>query len=216
MSERRDTDVIVHLNGQRSSKALRCVGLALPSERLGQLTHIGIEDTLETVNPRGCQFLKLALVNHIGIALKVGGEFRGVELLVAIGHTGIHLVGYHTVVLPHIVHVIGSTALSKVNGTIHADVLDSLVQVAVIDNKALAQVNLLARFAQNLALKESVGRVAPACSRLVLVLDRSSLDNLEIGELESRAIGDDDFVVGHGIERKAHCQNSNQQMFHLV
>ena len=86
----------------------------------------------------------------------------------------------------------------------------------MIDHEALAQVNLLARLAQNLALKESVGRVAPACSRLVLVFDRCGLDNLEIGEFESRAVGDDDLVVGHGIERKAHCQNSNQQMFHLV
>ena len=74
MCERRNADVIVHLDGQRSSIALRRVGLALPSECLGQLAHIGVEDTLETVNPRGSEFLKLALVNHIGISLKVGGK----------------------------------------------------------------------------------------------------------------------------------------------
>ena len=132
----------------------------------------------------------------------------GVELLVTIGHAGIYLVGHHTVFAPNVGNVLGSATFSKVDRAIHADVLDGLVIVAVVNHEALAQVNLLAGEAQDLILKEGVGRVAPARTGLVLVLDGSVLDNLGVGEFETGAVGNDNFVVGHDVnsdDRGKHC-----------
>ena len=156
MSERSDRDVVVHVQWQRSGIALWGVGLALPGESLGELAHVSVENALEAVHPRWGEFFELALVHHVYHALEHSGELGSVEFLVAIGHASVHVIGHHTVVLPHIGNIESSAALGEVAGSVHAHVLDSLVEIAVVNNKSLAQVNFFTCLAQNFVLKESV------------------------------------------------------------
>ena len=76
----------------------------------------------------------------------------------------------------------------------------------MVYHKTLAEVNFLARAAQDLVLKEGVGGIAPARTGLVLVLDGGVLDNLGVGELETGAVGDNNLVIGHNIDADSRCE----------
>ena len=77
----------------------------------------------------------------------------------------------------------------------------------MVHHEALAQVHFLAGLTQNFVLKERVARVAPARAALVLVFDGRGFNHFDVGELESRAVGDDDLVVGQASE----CDAGGQQ-----
>ena len=154
MSERCNGHIVVHVQAQAGCPSLRGIGLALIDESLGHLAHVTVEDALQAVHPSGSELAAAVLVDSANIAFQQSGHLTGVKLLVTVGHAGVHLVGYHTVFAPYVGHVLGSATFSEVDRAIHADVLDGLVIVAVVNYKTLTQVNLLAGEAQDLVLEE--------------------------------------------------------------
>lgn len=106
----------------------------------------------------------MLLFDNAKITAQDIGELACVKFLVAVGHAGVHAVGHHAVFVPHIAHVVGCTALGKIDGAVHAHIFHGFVIVAVVYHKPLAQVDFLASLAQNFVFKEGVGRIAPACT----------------------------------------------------
>ena len=129
-------------------------------------------------------------------------------LVFAIFKAGIHLVRNYAIVFEHIHHVDKTPALGKVSSTIKAYKLTGLVLVAFTGNKHFREVGLNACFAQNLIFNERYAREAPASPRLVLIFYRGGLGNLNIGKLETGAVGHHNVVVGNSSERSCqHCKN---------
>ena len=156
-------------------KALGSVLLALVFKLCGALAEVVVQHALYILLPDGVDLLGIACSDSLDVCLHGREEVGEVEQRVTIRGDGVghDTLGDETIALHAEDGVIERTALAEACVAMSADVAVGTVGVGLANEERLAQVDvgLAGVLLQNLALQESKSRVAPAGTRVVLVLD---------------------------------------------
>ncbi len=108
-----------------------------------------------------------------------------IVLFLAIFQSFIRTLGHNAVTLEDIGYIKSATALCEVDRSIGADIFVGLVAVAVTHDKHLAQVIFFACGAEQFILNKTYTGEAPACTRLILILDWSGLVDFDVCKFEA-------------------------------
>ena len=156
-------------------KALGSVLLALVFKLCGALAKVVVQHTLHVLLPDGVDLLGVACSDSLDVSLHGREEVGEVEQRVTVGGDGVghDTLGDETVALHAEDGIVERTALAEACIAMSAYVAVGTVGVGLANEERLAQVDvgLAGVLLQNLALKERKSRVAPAGTRVVLVLD---------------------------------------------
>ena len=180
-------EVILH-------EGFRCIFHAFVRELGGALAKVAVEHRLHVLLPDGVDFLGIALGDGVDISLHGREEGGEVEQRIAVEGVGVghQAFGNQTVAVHAEDGVVERTTLAETGITMGAHVAVGAVGVGLADEEGFAEVNvlLLGVFLDDFALEEGQGRITPASTRVVLVLDgRNGVGNHR-GEHERVVAGD--------------------------
>lgn len=108
-----------------------------------------------------------------------------IVLFLAIFQSFIRTLGHDAVTFDDIGDIKCAAALREVDRSVCADILVGLVAVTVTHDKHLAQVIFFACGAKQFILNKTYTGEAPACTRLVLILDGSGLVDFDVSKFEA-------------------------------
>lgn len=187
MGERREFDVVVHVDRQRRGERCGGVLLALIGEFLGHGAEIGVEDAVQPGLPGGREFASVAVFrgggdHRVGIGFDHGVDLVEVGFVVAVVQSRIDLLGDDAVALDAAGHVVGLAADGEVQRTVEPDVFHRFFEVDVAHDPHLREVQFGTSGAEDLAFEERQGRVAPAGAAAALVFHGGDGHDLNVGE----------------------------------
>ena len=194
--ERREVDVILHVDRERRGERLRRIAPAFPLERLGTDAEIGVEQCVEAPLPGGRERL-LAILRGCHDGVEIGfqhaREFVEIGFVRAVVEAGVDVVRHDAVGLDALRHVARGAAFGEVDRAVHAHVFFGLVHERVAHDPHLREVHFAAAAPQDLAFEHRHGRVAPARAAAVLILHGGRAQDVPVGEPVSFG-----FAVGFG------------------
>ena len=209
-----ETEIVAHVGFGR-------VFLAFHGEAFGGYAEVAIEHLLHRFLPDGVDGLVVAGGNGFHIGFKSGPELGEVEQAVAVREFGIghHAFGSETVVLHAVDSVIERATLRKTGVTVGAHIAVGTVGIGFRHQKRLAKVELLwvetGVLAEGFAFEESKGRIGPAGTRVILVLDAGHGVGHNSGEDEriffcGRCFG----LSGSSPQGAEGCKGDEERFFH--
>ena len=150
-------------------KGARRVVAPLPFERVGYDAQVGVQDALETLEPRRRELAILVLDDAIEVGLQHLVEFTVRVHVGAVVEPGVGVLGHRPVLLEHVEVVVYRTATTEVAAAVHAHVTLGLLLVAHPHHEHLRQIHRRLAHAQHLCFDKAARGVAPARAGPLLV-----------------------------------------------
>ena len=191
--------IIVPVQAEAGSKALRGVLLALIGEGFRALAEVSVKDALQSLLPLTGDLIGLVACNRIYVWLQKREELVEVVQRIAIKRSRKRhgTLRTDTIVFERVKNIIRRSSLCKLTVAVQTYNLYGTVHVRLVGDEALTEVIGLAGLLQNLGLEIAQRGIVPACARPVLVLD--ACDGNLLYNCENRFVGGCTLLLVRGI-----------------